>query len=114
MGTIDMIRAEPGSKGNADLVAQLITSAELRPRSVDDVPKLPPFIEKMKECARICGTAYSEVDHSIQNALTLRRLQQMVNTMMLNIHWAERLEGAGVRTAPRDFDEWQIVPISDK
>jgi phenylacetate-CoA ligase len=97
-----------------ELVNQLITSEELEPRSIDEVVKLPSFFEKMKECERLCETKYSEIDHSIQNALVLRRLQQMINTLMLNPLWKELIEQSGLRGTPRNFEEWQQLPISDK
>ncbi|NET03367.1 MAG: hypothetical protein F6K16_01240 [Symploca sp. SIO2B6] len=97
-----------------ELVEQLITPEELKPSSIEEVVKLPPFFEKMKECERLCETTYSEIDHSIQNALVLRRLQQMTNTLMLNPLWKERIEQSGLKEAPRNFEEWQQLPISDK
>lgn len=97
-----------------ELVNQLLPPAELKPSSIDEVVKLPSFFEKMKECERRCRTKYSEIDHSIQNALVLRRLQQMTNTLMLNPPWKERIEKSGLRAAPRNFEEWQQLPISDK
>jgi len=96
------------------MVNKLIPLAELEPGSVDEVVKLPPFLEKMKECERHCRTNYSEIDLSIQNALVLRRLQQMTNTLMLNPLWKERIEQSGLRGSPRNFEEWQQLPISDK
>lgn len=97
-----------------DLVNQLITPAELKPGSIDEVVKLPSFFEKIKECESIFQTSYSEIDHSIQDTLVLRRLQQMTNTLMLNPFWKERIEQSGLREAPRNFEEWQQLPISDK
>ncbi len=97
-----------------DLVAQVITPEELEPSSIDEVVKLPSFLEKMQEWERLCQTTYSEIDHSIQNALVLRRLQQMTNTLRLNPLWQERIEQSSLRGAPRNFEEWQQLPISDK
>ena len=109
-----MTHTELAPSSIEELVNQLITPAELAPSSIDEVTKLPSFFEKMKECERHYQTKYSEIDHSIQNALVLRRLQQMTNTLMLNPLWKKLIEQSGLREAPRNFEEWQQLPISDK
>jgi phenylacetate-CoA ligase len=96
------------------LAAKAIPADELRPTSIDEVAKLPPFCAKMAEVAQLCGTKYSEVDLAVQDALVLRRLQQMTNTLLLNPLWSERLRQAGVNEAPRSIEDWQHIPISDK
>lgn len=68
----------------AELAAHLIPEAELAPGSVSAVAHLPSFADKMRESERVYGTPYSELAHEIQDALVLRRLQQMVNTVLLN------------------------------
>ncbi|MEA2836312.1 MAG: hypothetical protein QOD89_862 [Bradyrhizobium sp.] len=95
-------------------VTLLISPDELKPASVEDVARLPSFLGKLRACEKIFRTPYSEIGHPIQNALVLRRLQQMVNTLLLNPVWAERIKQAGFTTAPRDFEEWQAIPLSDK
>jgi phenylacetate-CoA ligase len=97
-----------------DLVHQLITTEELEPKSIADVAKLPSFLEKMTQCESRCKAAYSEIDHSIQNALVLRRLQQMTNTLMLNPFWKTLIDQSGLKGPPRNFEEWQQLPLSDK
>lgn len=109
-----MTQTKLAPKSIEEIVKQLIPPEELDPKSIDEVVKLPSFFEKMKQCERLCDTKYSEIDHSIQNALVLQRLQQMVNTLMLNPLWKERIEQSGLKGAPRDFEEWQQLPISDK
>lgn len=96
------------------LVKQLIPAEELAPASIDEVVKLPSFYEKMQQCEIHCQTKYSEIDHAVQNALVLRRLQQMTNTLMLNPLWKARIEQSGVTAAPNDFEQWQQLPLSDK
>ncbi|MCK4763583.1 MAG: hypothetical protein KAW12_15390 [Candidatus Aminicenantes bacterium] len=96
------------------LVNRLIPAAELEPGSIDEVAKLPSFFEKMKECEKQYQTKYSEIDHPVQNALVLRRLQQMTNTLMLNPLWKKRIKQSGLKEAPRNLEEWQQLPISDK
>jgi phenylacetate-CoA ligase len=107
-------QTELAPKSIDKLVNQLIPAAELKPSSIDEVAKLPSFFVKMKECEKLCQTKYSEIDHSIQNALVLRRLQQMTNTLMLNPLWKELIEQSGLKGVPRNFEEWQQLPLSDK
>ncbi len=97
-----------------ELVDKLIPATELRPGSTDDVARLPSFLSKLQECERICQVPYSELEHSIQNALVLRRLQQMFHTVMLNPLWRERITRAGLTSAPESFDTWQQIPLSNK
>ncbi|TRV62122.1 MAG: hypothetical protein EWV69_06370 [Microcystis panniformis Mp_MB_F_20080800_S26] len=96
------------------MVNQLIPPEELQPKSIDEVVKLPSFLEKMKECAKLCQKSYSEIDHSIQNALVLRRLQQMIYTLKLNPLWKEKIEKSGINDVPHNFEQWQQLPICDK
>jgi phenylacetate-CoA ligase len=98
----------------AELAARLIPEEEMRPYSADVVAALPSFAGKMRECERICGVPYSETPHEIQDALVLRRLGQMVNTVLLNPLWRERLAASGVTGAPATYAEWERVPLSDK
>lgn len=107
------VEDDPGTT-NERLIEELIPDAELCPRSVDEVTQLPSFLSKIRQCEQLLGQPYAEVDHSIQNALVLRRLQQMVHTLMLNPLWAERIRNAGLSGAPRSFEEWQQMPITDK
>ncbi|HAC65294.1 MAG TPA: hypothetical protein DCF68_17645 [Cyanothece sp. UBA12306] len=96
------------------MVNQLITPEELQPKSIDQVVKLPSFAQKMHECAKLCEQPYSEIDHSLQDTLVLRRLQQMIHTLKLNPLWQEKIEQSGVKGVPHNFEEWQQLPISDK
>lgn len=96
------------------MVDWLIPDAELAPKSPEAVTLLPPFAEKMRECERLCGLPYSEISHQIQDALVLRRLQQMIHTIRLNPLWRARLDAAGVIRPPEDYKEWQHIPLSDK
>ncbi|MEV0319236.1 hypothetical protein ACIBKX_14380 [Streptomyces sp. NPDC050658] len=100
--------------GPTELAHWLIPDWELRPESVEAVTLLPSFASKLQECERVCQAPYSEVSHEIQDALVLRRLQQMVNTVLLNPMWRERLYGAGTVGAPESFEAWQSIPLSDK
>ena len=67
------------------LMLQLIPAKELTPKSIDEVVKLPAFLEKIRACEQLLETSYDALDFDIQNALVLRRLQQMFNSLLLNI-----------------------------
>ena len=95
-------------------INDLIPPEELKPKSIDEVIKLPSFYSKMQKCEKYFGKSYSELSHDIQNAVVLRRLQQMVNTLMLNPIWKKRIEEAGLKGAPKNMEEWEKLPISDK
>ncbi|MFE4977805.1 hypothetical protein ACFRAR_37595 [Kitasatospora sp. NPDC056651] len=115
MSAVSIAPARPAAPGGAgELASRLIPDWELKPESIDAVEKLPLFASKLRECEQVCQAPYSEVPHEIQDALVLRRLQQMVNTVLLNPLWRTRLSGAGVREAPRTYEEWQRIPLSDK
>jgi phenylacetate-CoA ligase len=100
--------------GVQDMVNGLLPDQELTPPTPDAVAQLPSFADKMRACARICQQPYSEISHEIQDALVLRRLQQMIHTVRLNPLWRARLEAAGVARAPESYEEWQHIPLSDK
>jgi phenylacetate-CoA ligase len=106
------VQAKKSADGSPE--ARLIPAAELKPASVEDVARLPSFLGKLRACEQLFRSPYAEIGHPIQNALVLRRLQQMVNTLLLNPLWAERLKQAGLSDAPRDVEEWQAIPLSDK
>ncbi len=97
-----------------ELTRRVIPDEELTPTSVDDVGKLPSFLSKMRVFERALGSPYSQIEHDAQDALTLRRLRQLANTVLLNPAWRERLAAAGVAAAPESFEEWQRIPLSDK
>lgn len=114
MNTITATQNGQAPSEVAQLAARLIPDEELQPWSVDAVADLPSFASKMRECERICGVPYSEVPLDVQDALVLRRLQQMVNSVLLNPLWKERLNAAGVTGPPTTYEEWEQIPLSDK
>lgn len=114
MSLTDTLQAGPAPGEAPQLASQVISAAELQPESAEAVMQLPSFAARMRECERICGAPYSELPHDVQDAMTLRRLQQMVNTVLLNPLWRERLNGFGITGAPATFWDWQHVPLSDK
>ncbi|HEY6795047.1 MAG TPA: hypothetical protein VI248_10245 [Kineosporiaceae bacterium] len=96
------------------LVETLIPSGDLDPGSVKGVLALPTFLDVMHRCEKTLRTPYAEIDHDIQDAVVLRRLQQLVNIARLNPAWRGRLEQAGVTTAPQTYQEWEQIPVADK
>jgi phenylacetate-CoA ligase len=102
------------TKSIEQTIEQLIPDDELAPRSVDDVCQLPSFFSKLKTAGDNFNKKYSALDFSFQEALTLRRLQQLTNIARLNPLWKERIMLAGLKGAPLSFDEWQHIPICDK
>ncbi len=106
------VRKKPDA--HQKLVARLIPPAEMKPNSIDEVTRLPSFFEKIKTLEEHFQTSYAAIDHSSQNALVLRRLQQMLKTLMLNPVWSERIRKAGLEGGARDLEEWQNLPISDR
>lgn len=95
-------------------VDEVLTPDEVRPASIDEVEKLPSFLSKLRKLEQQEKKRFDQMEHETQNAVVLRRLQQMVNTVRLNPLWRERLDMAGVKKAPQTFEEWQQIPIADK
>lgn len=96
------------------LVERLIPDDELTPEFMRSVPELPAFAGKMRAFESYFEKPFGELDIEIQQALVLRRLQQMVYTLRLNPAWRERIGTAGLNGVPRDFEEWQQLPVADK
>ncbi|WP_175412051.1 hypothetical protein [Streptomyces sp. TRM64462] len=110
--TVPQLGLPPGDA--RELANWLIPDWEARPDSPEAVEKLPAFAGKLRACERVCQAPYSETAHDIQDALVLRRLQQMVHTVLLNPVWRERLAAAGITGAPASYEDWQHIPLSDK
>ncbi|GAA2213649.1 hypothetical protein GCM10009850_091120 [Nonomuraea monospora] len=97
------------------LAAKLIPEEELAPASAEAVTGLPSFASKMREFERAYRTPYSELPHETQDALVLRRLRQLVNTVRLNPAWRERLRAWGPDGGgPITYEDWQAIPMADK
>jgi phenylacetate-CoA ligase len=114
MTVLNTVQVDMASDAASRLASRVIGDEELAPPTVDAVTELASFASKMRECERICEAPYSEISHTVQDALVLRRLQQMVNTVLLNPLWRERLNHSGFTGAPATLQEWQDVPLSDK
>lgn len=105
----------PTTPGGArELADWVIPDWEVSPGSPEAVAQLPSFAEKMRECERVCGAPYAELPFPIQDAVTLRRLRQLVGTVRLNPLWRERLDAAGVSELPETLEDWERIPLSDK
>ncbi|WP_075602921.1 phenylacetate--CoA ligase family protein [Saccharicrinis aurantiacus] len=96
------------------LVTKLIPDNEFEPKSITDVVNLPTFRSKMMACETHCNLPYNKIPIEIQDALVLRRLQQVTNIIKLNAVWLQKLKEAGVKETPKSFNEWQNMPLSDK
>ena len=99
---------------NSRVLDQMFTAQETSPRSVDDVIAQATFADKLRLCPELFGKPFHQLGIDAQNAIALRRLQQMINSMLLNPLWREHLAQAGFSAAPQDLDEWQRLPITDR
>lgn len=95
-------------------LAALIPDDEVSPGTADAVARLPGFLTKIRAAEALTGTPFAETDAALQEALILRRLTQMVETLRLNPHWAARIAGAGIKGPLESFEQWQAIPIADK
>lgn len=93
---------------------RMFTEEELNPHSIDDVAAQTTFAEKLRHVPALYGKPFHRLDIATQTALVFPRLQQMVNSLLLNPLWRERLNAAGFTTAPSDYDAWQKLPITDR
>jgi phenylacetate-CoA ligase len=93
---------------------QLFPILELTPESVDDVLKLPRFIEKLAQCESYFGTSFDAIEYELQQEILLARLRQIVNILQLNPLWKERFEKYGVKESIESFEDWQKIPITNK
>lgn len=94
-------------------IDEVIPPAEMNPGSLEKVERLPPFAEKIHIFERFYEAPFFELDIEIQDALVLRRLQQMISTILLNPLWRSRLMASGLSAPPKTLEEWQQIPLSD-
>ncbi len=95
-------------------INELIGEHELVPNSIDDVALQTTFADKLRQCQSLFGKPFHQLDIETQNAIAFRRLQQMVNSLLLNPLWRERLGQAGFSRAPENLEEWQKLPTTDR
>lgn len=98
----------------ADALARLFSDAEITPATIADVIAQETFADKLKQCPALFGKPFHQLELETQNAIILRRLQQMFNAMNLNPLWQQRIRASGVTCTPRNFEEWQQLPITDR
>jgi phenylacetate-CoA ligase len=94
-----------------DLTLQI---EELAPASIEEVLRLPSFLETLREIERMHDRPFAALSLAEQDSVILLRLKQIVNIASLNPCWRDRLMAAGVSQGIRSFDEWQEIPITDK
>lgn len=102
------------SESIRETVMQLIPDNEWKPQTIGEVIGLPSFTSVIKACEKRFQRKYAELDYKFQQALTLRRLQQLTHIAMLNPLWRERIGQGGLDGAPPSFEEWQQIPVCDK
>jgi phenylacetate-CoA ligase len=99
---------------NPAAFAALIPDEEFTPGTADAVARLPAFLTKIRAAEALTGLPFAETDAALQDALVLRRLGQMIETLRLNPHWAARIASAGIKGPLESFEQWQAIPIADK
>jgi phenylacetate-CoA ligase len=99
---------------DANVLAGLIGEDELRAADPAAVARLPSFLSKIRAAEKRVGRPFAEMETAQQDALILRRLQQMMAALQGNAAWAERLGAAGFGGPLRDFEHWQTIPLADK
>ncbi|MBC7953688.1 MAG: hypothetical protein H7Z12_17960 [Rhodospirillaceae bacterium] len=97
-----------------DAIAKLIRKDEFQPADPAAITRLPSFLSKIRAAERLTGRPFAEMDATLQDALVLRRLQQMAAILQGNSAWAKRFDAAGFAGPLRDMDHWQSIPIADK
>lgn len=108
------IGRQAGTSVGPDQAAAVIGAAELMPPDRASVPRLPSFLSKIRAVEALAGCAFAALPAEVQDALVLRRLEQMVATLRLNPAWADRLAGAGIAERLEGYAQWQAIPIADK
>ncbi len=95
-------------------IKKIISDKELNPKSINEVLSLESFLKKLHKCEEIYEKDYSKIEFEVQEALVLRRLQQLFNITMLNPLWKDYISNSACKKTPKDFEEWQNIPLSDK
>jgi phenylacetate-CoA ligase len=96
------------------IVKHLIPDSELHPKSTDNIPRLTSFADVIKKSEKLLHIKYAAQEHAFQQALVLRRIQQLTAVALLNPLWKERIEQSGLHEPPVSFEEWQNIPVCDK
>ena len=111
---VAMVHSEMDETDIHHFIDTLIPTAEMTPKSVEGALRLLPFADKLNACEKRLGIPFYQMEHSLQDAVVLRRLQQMINTLNINPHWRDRIATSGLKDVPQNFSEWQQLPLSDR
>ena len=95
-------------------IHDLFPDHELQPGTVEDVLNQSSFLSKIRTYEEIHSQSFDAMPSELQDALILPRLQQIVNTLLVNPLWKERLQEHGFTSHPASFEEWQRLPITDR
>ncbi|WP_298510369.1 hypothetical protein [uncultured Kordia sp.] len=104
----------PTQSKQETFINQLFPNAELTPTSIDQVVQLPRFLSKIEQCEQHFGIPFDALAYETQQEIIGTRLHQIVNILMLNPLWKARFEEHGITEAPKTFEDWQRIPITDK
>lgn len=96
----------------ADLPAAVLPDAVMHPASVDDVLALPPFLSVLRAAEARAGRSFDTFPAADQDALVLRRLEQLLAVARVSPAWGARLADAPVTL--RSLADWEHVPVTDK
>jgi len=102
------------NSNNKTFLKELYPLAELKPKSIAEVLKLPRFKEKLAHCEQYFGASFDSLEYGLQQEIILLRLQQIVNIQLLNPLWKQRFKDFNIKSAPKNFKDWQKLPITDK
>ena len=97
-----------------ECIRDLFPEHKMHPKTVEDVLNQSSFLSKIRAYEEVHSQAFDAMPSELQDALILPRLQQIVNTLMVNPLWKERLREHGVTSHPASFEEWQHLPITDR
>lgn len=97
-----------------DMASTAIPKMVMNPRNIDEVLALPSFLSVLQQTEKQFGCTVDQMPRTIQDALVLNRLQQLVEICRINPLWRERIYSA-VNNSPVDsFKAFQSLPITDK
>lgn len=84
------------------------------PRDIDDVLQMPSFLSALEAIEQAHGERFEALPLSIQNAVVLRRLQQLVAICRLNPMWRERIDSVLPSGCVSSFEDFARIPVTDK
>ena len=96
----------------AALAAAVIPDSAMRPSTVAEVLALPPFLTVLRDAEARAGRPFDTFPAADQDALVLRRLEQLLAVARVSPAWRDRL--ADAPTSLASLADWERVPITDK